>query len=201
MFGTALTDEGRQRAYRGQSLITCGDRTLSLLLDVAHEPSHQIGAELLHQQFIRLSVQRHACEDNQQPQCITVAVLCVSSKVALCGKVLQQEALDPGRQGGAIFHRRLRAHSARNDDLPVRGVPASSSSSAGSHSDRHGQDKWTEQEANAAHPYSACTTPSLDEPRTSVAGREGVAGRTIHRDARCPRSVASERNTFRPPAV
>src|SRR5208337_3098330 len=98
MLGTALTDKGRQRAYRSQSLITSRDRTLSLLFDVAHELSHQIGAEVLHQQFIRLSVQRRACEDDQQPQCITVAVLCVPSEVAICGKILQQEVLDPGRQ-------------------------------------------------------------------------------------------------------
>src|SRR5271165_2829331 len=201
MFGTALTDEGRQRAYRGQSLITCGDRTLSLFLDVTRELSHQICAEILHQQFIRLSVQRRACEEDQQPERITIAVLCVSSEVAIRGKVLQQEVLDPGRQGEAIFHCRLRTHTFRSDDSPVRGVRESLSSTAESHSDRHGPDTWTAQEANVAHPYSVCTTPSLDEPRTSAAGREAVADRTIHRDARCPRSVASERNTCRPPAA
>src|SRR6266851_8142670 len=104
MFGTALTDKSRQRAYRSHSLIASGDRTLSLLLDVAHEPSHQIDAEILHQQFIRFSVQRRACEDDQQPQRITITVLCVSSEVAICGKVLQQKVLDPWRKSAAIFH-------------------------------------------------------------------------------------------------
>src|SRR5258708_4407877 len=183
MFGAALTDKGRQRAYRSQSLIAGGDRTLSLLLDVAREPSHQIGGDILHQQFIRFSVQRRACEDDQQPQRITITVLCVSSEVAICGKVLQQEVLDPGCQREAIFHRRLHTHTVRTDDSPVRGVRASSSSSAGLHSSRHAPDKWTKQGVDAAHPYSVCTTPSLDAPQTSAAGREGVVGRTIYRDA------------------
>src|SRR6202789_171698 len=201
MFGTAFTDEGRQRAYRSQSLIASGEITFSRFLDVAHEPSHQIGAEILHQQLIRLSVQRRACEDDQQPQCITVAALCVSGEVAICGKILQQEVLDPGRQSAAIFHRSLRTHTVRSGDSPVRGVPASSLSTSGSSSDRHGRDKWTGQGADAAHPYSAGTMSSLDEPRTSAASRAGVVGRTIYRDARCPRFVASERSFYRPPGA
>jgi hypothetical protein len=83
MFQAVLTDERRQRVYRCQPLVAGRDRTLSRFFDVPQEPLYEISAYVFDEKFVRSFAQGRARECDEQPQGVAIAVLRVTSEVAV----------------------------------------------------------------------------------------------------------------------
>ena len=103
MFRAVLTDERRQRVHRCQALVAGRDRTLPRFFDVPQEPLYEIGAYVFDEKFIRSFAQGRARECDEQPQGVAIAVLRITSEVAVGGRYSSRKRLIQGARACLSF--------------------------------------------------------------------------------------------------
>src|SRR6266702_6019081 len=105
--------------YRGETDIARDTAAATLLLQVCEEGAQQRRREVVDRKAINRLLPCFAQIRQQEDQRITIAGLCIASKIAVCDEIFQQESAHPRTEQGTVTHGGSPVErSARNADWP-----------------------------------------------------------------------------------